>query len=206
MSNYLRPGLKYGLLLVIFSLLAVQPCAKAAQADKDAKIYKDFLEATGARQHYQQMKSMMIRQSQQDFIAGLENTLPLKKDITKDQQKQVMPLIKQAFDNYISGLQSELDRIMPYKTVVAEVYRPAFAKHFSTAELKQITDFYTSATGKKFIANLPTLMQNSFNVVNKQYAPQLQTVSKKLAASELAKLKKKVDQKLSVKGVKPKNK
>lgn len=188
--------LKYALCAFLFLLLAFQPWANAA--GKDATIYRNFFEATGARQHYQQMKNMLLRKSRQDFIVGLEKTLPLQQKITQDQQKQIMPLVKSAFDSYIKKLQAELDRIMPYETVVSEIYTPAFAKHFNTAEIKQITAFYSSPTGKKFIANLPKLMQGSFETVQKRYAAQLKNAQDKLAKKELKKLKLKVDQTLGI--------
>ena len=78
---------------------------------------------------------------------------------------------------------------MPVNELINNVYYPAFSKHFTIEEIKEITAFYETPTGQKFISTTPTVMQESATIMNEKYAPQLQKIGDKIAEEELKKIK-----------------
>jgi len=51
-----------------------------------------------------------------------------------------------------------------YKTQMLDETAALYASKFTTAELKSVTDFYKSGAGRKFIAEMPVLMEEAANI------------------------------------------
>jgi uncharacterized protein len=93
------------------------------------------------------------------------------------------------------AVQSMLDRVMPkfiqevqqsvsFKELVEQVYYPMYDRHFSEGELKDILAFYESPTGKRTIAVMPQLVQESMQKTNQIMMPKLMGIMQRLMAEE----------------------
>ena len=129
-----------------------QPPAPAAQpvdvtSDPDRlKAAKELIEVTGAKKQIELMLEVM----KQGMSAGVSES-----------------------GNQIAGNKVEEEfaaftkRFAAYRDQMVEEFAGLYAARFSAEELRQISAFYRSGTGAKFIAAMPELMQQGAEIGQK---------------------------------------
>jgi hypothetical protein len=173
----------------VLVFLAICPYARAQDKKEDLKVYQKFFKATNIEAQYSQIQNVMIVQLQQGFVVSFRETLKDIGNITPEQKEKLQQLFKQSMESYVKRMKVKIAEVMPIKELIDNVYYPAFSKHFTVAEIKEITAFYETPTGQKFISTTPTVMQDSTTTMNERYTPQLQKIGSKIAEEELKKIK-----------------
>jgi hypothetical protein len=170
-------------------LLATYPCAQAQDKKEELKVYQKFFKATNIESQYNQILSVMIVQLQQGFVVSFRETLKNIGDITPEEQARLKQLFEQSMGSYVKRMKVKIAEVMPLNELINDVYYPAFSKHFTVAEIKELIAFYESPIGQKFISTTPTVMQESTTIMNEKYTPELQKIGSKIAEEELKKIK-----------------
>ncbi len=181
--------------IYIFSLLiilAFVPYVNAGANSEVVRAYQNFFETTGAEAQYEQMLNITISQFQQGFGSGLRGAAEKDESATPEEKEQLMQMITQAMDSFLKKLRVKIKKLMPFDELVTNIYIPVYAKHFKIEEINEITSFYKSPVGRKFVSVVPTLIQESMTMVNQKYTLQLQEISGKIAEQEFAKIKEKI--------------
>lgn len=191
MSHHFKVAVKMHFFSLLM-ILALVPYVNAGANSEVLRAYEQFFEATGAEAQYEQMLNITISQLQQGFGSGLRGAAEKGESATPEEKEQLMQMIKQAMDSFLKKLRVEIKKLMPFDELVTNIYIPVYAKHFKIEEIKEITSFYKSPVGQKFISVVPTLMQESMTMVNQKYTLQLQEISGKIAKQEFAKIKEKI--------------
>ena len=168
--------------------LATYPCAKA-QDKEELKVYQKFFKATNIESQYNQILNILIVQLQQGFVVSFRETLKNIGDTTPEQKEKLKQLFEQAMGSYVKRMKVKITEVMPLNELINNVYYPAFSKHFTVAEIKELIAFYESPIGQKFISTAPTVLQESTTIMNEKYTPQLQKIGSKIADEELKKIK-----------------
>jgi uncharacterized protein len=90
-----------------------------------------------------------------------------------DQFKQLMPMLMQQFKPMIAqgrpAVERDYDAIMPQMlntmfgrlTELSELMALVYARHFTAAELRDLTAFYRTPTGQKLLEKQPVVAQES---------------------------------------------
>ncbi len=169
--------------------LATYPCAQAQDKKEELKVYQKFFKATNIEAQYNQIISVMIVQLQQGFVVSFRGAIKDIGDITPDQQERLKQLFDQSMGSYVKRMKVKIGEVMPLNELINNVYYPAFSKHFTVAEIKELLAFYESPIGQKFISTTPTVMQESTAIMNEKYTPELQKIGTKIAEEELKKIK-----------------
>ncbi len=180
------------IIIVCLSFLvffAIVPYAQAQDKKEELKVYQKFFKATNIESQYNQILNVMIAQLQQGFVVSFREALKDIGDITPEQQEKLKQLFEQSRESYVKRMKVKISEVMPIKELIENVYYPAFSKHFTIAEIKEITAFYETPIGQKFISTTPTVMQESSTLMNEKYAPELQKIGSKIAEEELKKVK-----------------
>jgi len=172
-----------------FVLLATCPYTQAQDKKEELKVYQKFFKATNIESQYNQILSVMIVQLQQGFVVSFRETLKNIGDITPEEQARLKQLFEQSMGSYVKRMKVKIAEVMPLNELINDVYYPAFSKHFTVAEIKELTAFYESPIGQKFISTTPTVMQESTTIMNEKYTPELQKIGSKIAEEELKKIK-----------------
>jgi len=71
--------------------------------------------------------------------------------------------IKQSYPSVPDSVWSEIQQSVTGQEIV-DLLIPQYTRNFSAAELQQLIDFYKTPVGKKFIAKLPEITQESLKV------------------------------------------
>lgn len=115
-----------------------------------------------------------------------------------DQFKTILPLISQQLKPAIvqgrPEVERDYDRIMPLMTEIAsrQVARMSddmaaiYARNFSIEEMRQITAFYRSPIGQKFLERFPAIAQQSV-AVGQKFGESLVQEMQKVMTDELRK-------------------
>ena len=169
--------------------LAAYPCAQAQDKKEELKVYQKFFKATNIEAQYNQILGVMIVQLQQGFAVSFRDAIKNIGDITPEHKEKLKQLFEQSMGSYVKRMKVKIAEVMPLNELINNVYYPAFSKHFTVAEIKELTAFYESPIGQKFISTAPTVMQESTTIMNEKYIPQLQKIGSKIAEEELKKIK-----------------
>lgn len=127
-------------------LVALTVFGGAAQAQKasvtpaNVKLAREVVVASGATRAFDGVVPSILNQSLNVFV---QQNPDLQKDLT-EAVKAIAP-----------GFEKRKEEIID---IVATVY----AARFTEAELKELLTFYNSATGKKFVTVLPSVLEESF--------------------------------------------
>jgi uncharacterized protein len=131
-------ALRAGALLIALSAAT----AAVAQTTQSANfsLARDVVVASGATRAFEGVIPSILQQSLSVF---LQQNPDLGKDLSET----------------VKGMAPDFEkRVSEIVDIVASVY----ATRFSEAELKDILNFYRSASGKKLVAQLPSVLEESF--------------------------------------------
>jgi hypothetical protein len=125
-----------------FALASLPLVAHAQQQPSAAhlQVARDVVEASGAARAFDTVVPAVMQQSYTLFLQQ-------NPDLQKPLQESLV-VIRPEFDA----------RRVEIRDLVAAVY----AKRFSEPELKDLLAFYRSTTGKKFVAEIPSVLEESF--------------------------------------------
>jgi hypothetical protein len=134
--------LRVGALVIAFSgfVGAAQAQQPAQPSAGHIQLGRDVVEASGATRAFDGVVPSILQQT-------LNGVLQQNPDLQKDLVASVQT-IRPEFEK----------RRVEINDIVARIY----AQRFTEAELKEILAFYRSATGKKFVAGIPAVLEESF--------------------------------------------
>lgn len=139
MYRFVAGTLRMAMLAATLASLSVAALAQAPSASQ-LQIARDVVEASGATRAFDAVIPAVMQQTYALFV-------------------QQNPDLQKPLEESIVALRSEFDpRRVEIRDLVAQVY----AQKFSEAELKELLAFYRSAAGKKFVAEIPGVLEESF--------------------------------------------
>lgn len=157
--------------IILASLLVASSSAFAL--DKSSDHYKAAIELMGAAD-----ATTMLTQARRQMNGMLDARM-------QQLQTKIPPEKQEEFDQYklnVSGLMRKNMRWGKLKDEFAELYMEIYTK----GELKELTKFYESAVGKKFVKRTPELMQRTVKIMQGRMAsmmPEIQKLTNELQES-----------------------
>lgn len=127
-------------LLAVLAASSATALAQATPATSAVQLARDVVVASGSTRSFDGVIPSILQQSLSVFV---QQNPDLQKDLTES-----IKTIAPAFEKRSSEIVD----------IVARVY----ATRFSEAELKELLTFYRSPVGKKFVAALPSVLEESF--------------------------------------------
>ena len=195
MQNYKIKSLFVALALVLFGALssfAQQPALKTKES-----LILEFRRLTGADR-----VNLNINLSTEDVLDSLSAIVEKDPELTEAQKVELRQSVKDAYapvDRLAKDFFANRDQL---NQITEEVVFRLYDTTFSETELGEAIAYYSSPTGRKTAAFLPTLsaqvQQGFINAV----VPKLQNLIKPVSVSEEAKLKQKI---ADLKSKKPSN-
>jgi hypothetical protein len=174
------------------SLSNQAPAASAApapiDADKKAAI-SDLLNAIDAPKLVGAIANSAEMQSKQLVPAILSDALSENKTLTDAQKQAAVPTLqKNAVQKLVDGAGKVFDT-QNFKGDAMQAQYDAYAKYYSTSEIKDLTTFYKSPTGRKFIQVQDQVGRDVVNGLMQKYMPQAIKATRDQADKEVAAVK-----------------
>ncbi|WP_321800263.1 DUF2059 domain-containing protein [Caballeronia sp. J97] len=166
------------------------PAAAAAPVDpaKQAAI-KDLLDAIDAQKLVGAIGNSAQMQSKQLVPAILSDALSENKTLNDKQKQAAVPTLQK---NAVPKLVDSAGQVFAtdaFRKDAMQAQYDAYAKYYSTDEIKDLTNFYKSATGRKFIQVQDQVGRDVVNGLMQKYMPQAIKATRTQADQEVASVK-----------------
>ncbi|MEX3581790.1 MAG: DUF2059 domain-containing protein [Burkholderia sp.] len=162
----------------------------AAPIDADKKVaVSDLLNAIDAPKLVGAIANSAEMQSKQLVPAILSDALSENKTLTDAQKQAAVPTLqKNSVQKLVDGAGKVFDS-QGFKNDAMQAQYDAYAKYYSTSEIKDLTTFYKSPTGRKFIQVQDQVGRDVVNGLMQKYMPQAIQATRAQADKEVAAVK-----------------
>jgi uncharacterized protein len=159
----------------------IDAAKKAAIKDLFAAIEVDKLEAAMANSAQMRAKEMVPEILQEALV---EN-----QSMTVDQKRAVVPQLQQTSIPKLVDSAGTVFTTPQFKADQTDSLYQAYARYYSTQEIKDLTSFYKSPTGQKFLHAQDLVGRDVVNGLLDKYMPQSVNATRSLADKEVASVK-----------------
>jgi hypothetical protein len=174
--------------MIGLALACAVPCAMAqptAEADKQAAV-KDLLDAIRGDRLVQNMAAGAQAQSRQLVPRVLEQALIENKTLSENQKRAAVPALQKDALPRLAQQAGSVFKSEAFKAEATHVQQEAFAKFYTVDELKDLTAFYRSPTGRKFLEVQHQVDQDVDRNLGQKYMPQAVKALREAADKEIA--------------------
>ena len=177
--------------MVVFSVLLIQPayCLEdtdgaepASPVEKQAiepekqKAIEELLEVTELSQRLPLLIDAFKSNARRTFALAIIPSIkdaPHNKDKPRTELKKMVDDKASAMtDRYLELFKEQVD----LKNLIKEVALQVYAKHFTTAEIQEITTFYKTPTGTKARTVMPEVARESMVLTQKLIRPKVKSI------------------------------
>ncbi|MFC0399317.1 DUF2059 domain-containing protein [Paraburkholderia rhizosphaerae] len=167
---------------------AAAPAAPAAAPVDPAKqaAIKDLLDAIDAQKLVGAIGNSAQMQAKQLVPAILSDALSENKTMTDKQKQASVPALQK---NAVPKLVDSAGQVFAtdaFRQDAMQAQYDAYAKYYSTQEIKDLTSFYKSPTGRKFIQVQDQVGRDVVNSLMQKYMPQSIKATRDQADKEVA--------------------
>jgi uncharacterized protein len=175
------------------ALQSQQPAAPAAAADANdpakQSAIKDLLAAIDAQKLVGAIGNSAQMQAKQLVPAILSDALSENKSLTDKQKQAAVPTLQK---NSVPKLVDSAGQVFAtdsFRQDAMQAQVDAYAKYYSTQEIKDLTTFYKSPTGRKFIEVQDQVGRDVVNGLMQKYMPQSIKATRDQADQEVGAVK-----------------
>ncbi|TKC91549.1 DUF2059 domain-containing protein [Trinickia terrae] len=164
------------------------PAAAPVDPAKQGAI-KDLLEAIDAQKLVGAIGNSAQMQAKQLVPAILSDALSENKTLTDKQKQAAVPALQK---NSVPKLVDSAGQVFAtdsFRQDAMQAQYEAYAKYYSTQEIKDLTTFYKSPTGRKFIQVQDQVGRDVVNGLMQKYMPQSIKATRDQADKEVASVK-----------------
>ncbi|MBL8524705.1 MAG: DUF2059 domain-containing protein [Betaproteobacteria bacterium] len=169
-------------------LVAGQAFGQAAVDAEQKAAVKELLDAMNFKQMMSQMGGAMMQQMPQmmdQMVDGMSSGAKLSPE-------QVAEAKKLAKDAGVDASRKMLDIYNDPQFIsgVEDIMSRAYARHFTTAEIKATVAFYNSPAGRKALTVMPRMMQETMPEMMALISPRMNAIMESVAKDVVAKAEK----------------
>ena len=175
---------------VSVSALAQKPAPSPVDVVQKAAV-KELLDAMNFKQMMAQMSGPMLQQMSQLFDQMIE-AAPSSSKFTPEQKAAARKAAQESSaksSKAMNELYNDPTVIQGFEDVMARAY----AKNFTTAEIKATTAFYSSPAGKKALTIMPKMMQETMPEIMAIIAPKMSAIMESATKEVASQIKKSTD-------------
>ena len=159
--------------LAFASVSAMAQAPASVDAEQRAAV-KELLDVMNFKQMMAQMSGPMMQQMNQMFEQMIESS-PSARKLTPEQKDFARKAAQESSaksSKAMAELYNDPKVIQGFEDVMARAY----AKNFTTAEIKATTAFYTSPAGNKALNLMPKMMQETMPEIMSIIAPKMSAI------------------------------
>jgi len=115
------------------------------------------------------------------LVSTILKSIPALDSDRPEVQKQFSEVVSRMAIKYRDRVAAKID----LDQLIEQVSYPIYDKYFTESELRDITSFYKSSTGKKAIAVLPQIVGDSMSRTNEILLPKMTSIMTEVISEEL---------------------
>ena len=167
--------------LAMPSAVFAQSAQSAAPADPDsAAAVKELLVAMRYRDTMQQMSDQMMKNMPAIMLQGATAAIKNNKTATDAQKNEAITKMTREIPQAAAAMTALFKDPALMDDLAAEV-GPLYARHFTTAEIRQMTAFYKTPVGTKMMALMPQIAGESMQISQKVMMPRIGAAIEKIS-------------------------
>ena len=167
---------------------AAAPAAAPVDPAKQAAI-KDLLDAIDAQKLVGAIGNSAQMQAKQLVPAILSDALSENKSLTDKQKQASVPTLQKTAVPKLVDSAGQVFATDAFRQDAMQAQYDAYAKYYSTQEIKDLTTFYKSPTGRKFIQVQDQVGRDVVNGLMQKYMPESIKATRDQADKEVASVK-----------------
>lgn len=157
------------------SVARVDPATAAAVQDLLATMkYREMMQTT-----MQQMNAAMPKMMLQGASAAINGNASL----SAEQKKAAIAKAEGEIPKTSATFTAMLNDPKLYDELIAETV-PLYARHYTAAEIREISAFYKTPVGTKMLSTMPKLMNESMAISQRVLMPRINAEIKKLSVTK----------------------
>ncbi|MCY7333264.1 MAG: DUF2059 domain-containing protein [Pseudanabaena sp. CAN_BIN31] len=143
-------------------------------------LIKELLEITESNKNARQVMESMVRAELPKLVSTILKSVPALDSDRPEVQKQFSEVVSRMAIKYRDRVAAKID----LDQLIEQVSYPIYDKYFTESELRDITSFYKSSTGKKAIAVLPQIVGDSMSRTNEILLPKMASIMAEVISEE----------------------
>ncbi|MGA7817079.1 DUF2059 domain-containing protein [Caballeronia sp.] len=167
----------------------VSAAATAAPDPAKQAAIKDLLDAIDAQKLVGAIGNSAQMQSKQLVPAILSDALSENKTMNDKQKQAAVPQLQKDTVPRLVDSAGQVFATDSFRQDAMQAQYDAYAKYYTTAEIKDLTTFYKSPTGRKFIQVQDQVGRDVVNGLMQKYMPQSIKATRAQADKEVAAIK-----------------
>ena len=177
-------------LMTCCALAALLPTAHAEDRYDEEKrgAIRELLDITQADRQVRALGENAQAQSKQEAPVLVERVLIANKTLKDDKQKRAVAdkLVKGGAVQRIVDQAGKLFVADAFRNDALNAYYDAYARAYTTQELKEMAAFFKTQTGQKFMTTQGRVDQEIFGALMQKYLPQVRKATVDAAEKEIA--------------------
>jgi hypothetical protein len=164
-------------------------------AEKKALI-REFLDLTNSRTSSEAMFKAQFEQMERDIpeyqwqsISSMDEF----KRLTSAQQQEVRTKSQESSARMVNRIKELFLARIDMAKIVEDLSYPIYDKHFTEAELRDLVTFYRSETGKKIVAEMPSVISESMGKIGQMIEPRVKEIVEEAQKSQADELNKEIE-------------
>lgn len=140
---------------------------------------RELMEVTGSRKMMTVMMDQMTKQMPAHMEQGMIAAINANKKLNAAQKKEALATVSVEVKKGVDEIITTMNDPVMLDELFAEM-TPLYARHFTLAEIKEITAFYRTPVGAKMLRTMPALMNEAMQVSQKVMMPRLNAAMQKI--------------------------
>ncbi|MFZ4555039.1 MAG: DUF2059 domain-containing protein [Pseudanabaena sp.] len=164
---------------------SVKPLVKSTViSPKKYALIRELLEITESEKNASKIMEAMVRNDLTNLVSAILKAAPALDNDHPEAQKQFSEIVSNMANKYRDRVIAKID----IPQLIEEISYPIYDKYFTEIELSEIIGFYKSATGKKAIALMPQIINDSMRRTNEILLPKMAKIMTEIITQELPNL------------------
>ncbi|WP_269531083.1 DUF2059 domain-containing protein [Chitinimonas sp. BJYL2] len=167
--------------LAIAAALCLQQVSAADISAEKKQAIQELIDVMNMKAMLPQLLNQIAEQADMGMQAGMEAAL--KQNNKRDEAEQAR--LRQQLNEELPALKQDMRQVLEQANLPAlmdEILFEVYGKYFEAAEIRDITAFYKSPTGKKVLVTLPKITGESMQLTMARIMPIVQAQLEKTQA------------------------
>jgi len=153
--------------------------------EKQALI-KEFLESTGGQKQANEIVNVMIAHQENEAPKMISSLVEDDKSLTPAQKEELRQSTAETTERLSRRFREFFTQKLNIGQMLEEISYPIYDKNFTETELRELTAFYRTPTGRKIIEVAPKMMGEAMTAFSEKFTPKVQEFMKEVVEAELA--------------------
>lgn len=176
------------------ALVASASAQTAVSTEKQIAV-RELLALISADNNFEDMMKALAPQMQAQQEATLKASLDAQTDLTAD-QKQALAASFAADPRFsLKRLFDKLTEKFNYNELMNEIAASVYDKHYTLAEIKDLTAFYRTPTGQKSLKLMQPIMSDTMQAMQERLMPKMFAAIKEIADQDKAVIEREINAK-----------